>query len=294
MLAVLIGGLSMVSPFSIDTFFPAFHTMEKALHVDAWHLQQVITAFGGIVFKTVGDAVHAVFTTAPDALDAALAAQHALHIEPWGVTGPLRVRMAIHTGAADMRDGDYFGPPLNRVARMLGTGHGGQILLSHATAELVRDRVPPGATLVDLGAHQLKALSRPEQIFHLVSPDLPADFPPLTTMAAGRAPAAALPTDLLATKLFVPPARANLVVRPRLFERVEAGLRDKLTVIAAPAGFGKTTLVSEWIASNDERQTLNDKDLIQRSGFSLPRSFSRPHSHRADPHGSSCEERHPA
>jgi len=212
-------------------------------------LQQIITASGGIVFKTVGDAVHAVFTTAPDALDAAFAAQHALHNEPWGVTGPLRVRMAIHTGAADMRDGDYFGPPLNRIARMLAAGHGGQILLSHATAELVRDRLPPGTSLVDLGAHQLKDLSRPEQIFQLVSPDLPADFPPLTTLAAGRAPAAALPTDLLATKLFVPPARANLVARPRLFERVEAGLQHKLTLIAAPAGFGKTTLLSAWRAT---------------------------------------------
>jgi LuxR family maltose regulon positive regulatory protein len=212
-------------------------------------LQQVIAASGGIVFKTVGDAVHAVFTAAPDALDAALTAQRALHNEPWGVTGPLRVRMAIHTGAADMRDGDYFGGPLNRIARMLGTGHGGQILLSHATTELVRDRVPPGATLVDLGAHQLKDLSRPEQIFQLVSPDLPADFPPLTTQAARRAPAAALPTNLLATKLFVPPARANLVVRPRLFERLQAGLQNKLTLIAAPAGFGKTTLLSAWRAT---------------------------------------------
>jgi class 3 adenylate cyclase len=212
-------------------------------------LHQVIAASGGIVFKTVGDAFHAVFMTAPDALEAALAAQRTLHQEPWGETGPLRVRMAIHTGAADMRDGDYFGPSLNRIARMLGTGHGGQILLSHATAELVRDRVPPGATLVDLGAHQLKDLSRPEQIFQLVSPDLPADFPPLTTLAAGPARAATLPANLLATKLFVPPARANLVVRPRLFERVEAGLQDKLTVIAAPAGFGKTTLLSAWRAT---------------------------------------------
>ena len=212
-------------------------------------LQQIIATSGGIVFKTVGDAVHAVFTTAPDALAAALAAQHALQHEPWGVTGPLRVRMAIHTGAADMRDGDYFGGPLNRIARMLAAGHGGQILISHATAELVRDRVPPGASLVDLGAHQLKDLSRPEQIFQLVSPDLPTDFPPLTTSAAHPTPAAALPSNLLATKLFVPPARANLIVRPRLFDRLQAGLRDKLTLIAAPAGFGKTTLLSAWCAT---------------------------------------------
>jgi LuxR family transcriptional regulator, maltose regulon positive regulatory protein len=212
-------------------------------------LQQIITASGGIVFKTVGDAVHAVFTAAPDALDAAIAAQHALQHEPWGVTGPLRVRMAIHTGAADMRDGDYFGPSLNRIARMLTTGHGGQILLSHATAELVRDRMPPGASLVDLGAHPLKDLSRPEQIFQLMHGDLPTDFPPLNSLTARPAPAAALPANLLATKLFVPPARANLVVRPRLFERVEAGLHQKLTVIAAPAGFGKTTLLSAWRAT---------------------------------------------
>ena len=91
-------------------------------------LQQAIAASGGIVFKTVGDTVHAVFTAAPDALAAALATQHALHRESWGITGPLRVRMAIHTGAADMRDGDYFGLPLNRIARMLAAGHGGRIL----------------------------------------------------------------------------------------------------------------------------------------------------------------------
>ncbi|MBC8078547.1 MAG: tetratricopeptide repeat protein, partial [Chloroflexales bacterium] len=218
-------------------------------------LQQVIAASGGIAFKTVGDGFHAVFTTALDALAAALVAQRALSAEPWGVTGPLRVRIAIHTGAADMRDGDYFGPPLNRIARMLAAGHGGQILLSLATAELVRDRLPPGATLVDLGAHQLKDLSRPEQIFQLVHGDLPADFPPLTTLAARPAPAAAVP-NLLATKLFAPPARASLVVRPRLFERIEAGLQEKLTLIAAPAGFGKTTLLSAWLAARTEDRGL--------------------------------------
>ncbi len=223
--------------------------MVPALTLHDGILQQVITAAGGIVFKTVGDGIHAVFTTALDTLAAALAAQRALSDEPWGVTGPLRVRMAIHTGAADMRDGDYFGPPLNRIARMLAAGHGGQILLSLATAELVRDRLPPGASLRDLGAHQLKDLSRPEQIFQLVHGDLPADFPPLTTLAARSAPAAGVPTNLLATKLFAPPARANLVVRPRLFERLQAGLQHKLTLIAAPAGFGKTTLLSAWRAT---------------------------------------------
>ena len=73
-----------------------------------------------------------------DALAAALAAQRALHAEAWGETGPLRVRMALHTGAAELRDGDYFGPPLNRVARILALGHGGQILLSQRDPRLGR------------------------------------------------------------------------------------------------------------------------------------------------------------
>ncbi|HSH82406.1 MAG TPA: adenylate/guanylate cyclase domain-containing protein, partial [Herpetosiphonaceae bacterium] len=99
-----------------------------------------IEAHGGYVFKTVGDAFYAVFTTAPAAVDAALRAQALLEREAWDAAlGALRVRMALHTGAADERDGDYFGPPLNRIARLLSGGHGGQILLSAATQELVRD-----------------------------------------------------------------------------------------------------------------------------------------------------------
>jgi class 3 adenylate cyclase len=215
-------------------------------------LHEVIAAHGGLVFKTVGDAVHAVFTTAPDALGAALDAQHALHQEAWGPTGPLRVRMALHTGAAEARDGDYFGPPLNRIARILAAGHGGQVLLSLATEELVRDHLLPGATLIDLGAHQLKDLSRPEQIFQVECAGLPASFPPLRTITPQPSPASARSANLLTTKLFVPPARANLVLRPRLIAQLQAGLSGKLTLIAAPAGFGKTTLLATWLAASTE------------------------------------------
>ena len=170
--------------------------------------------------------------------------------KPWGATGPLRVRMALHTGAAELRDGDYFGPPLNRVARILALGHGGQILLSRATHDLVADDLPAQTTLRDLGAYTLKDLSRPEQIFQLVSPDLPADFPPLRTLDAqpARSPPAAAP--LLATKLYIPAPRPQLVPRPRLLERLQAGWQGKLTLIAAPAGFGKTTLLSAWLAAD--------------------------------------------
>jgi ATP/maltotriose-dependent transcriptional regulator MalT/class 3 adenylate cyclase len=215
-------------------------------------LHEVIAAHGGLVFKTVGDSVHAVFTTAPEALDAALAAQHALQHEAWGATGPLCVRMALHTGAAEARDGDYFGPPLNRIARILAAGHGGQVLLSLATEELVRDHLRPNITLIDLGAHQLKGLSRPEQIFQVECADLPASFPPLRTLTPQPTPAPAQPTNLLTTKLFAPPARANVVLRPRLIAQLQAGLNGKLTLIAAPAGFGKTTLLSAWRATTAE------------------------------------------
>src|SRR3954465_15761712 len=103
---------------------------------------------------------------------------------PWGETGPLRVSMALHTGTAEERDGDYFGPSLNRVARLLSAGHGGQVLLSRATFELVRDVAFQGADLIDLGQHRLKDLIRPERIFQLVDPNLPDARSPLRTLDA--------------------------------------------------------------------------------------------------------------
>jgi len=94
--------------------------------------------------------------------------------------------MALHTGAAEERDGDYFGPPLNRVARLLSAAHGGQVLLSLPTQELVRDQLPAVTTLRDLGEHRLKDLFRPERVFQLLAPELPSEFPPLRTLDAYR------------------------------------------------------------------------------------------------------------
>src|SRR5581483_411596 len=93
-------------------------------------LRSAIESYNGVVFKTVGDAFCAAFSTAPEALAAALAAQQALHAQDWTDVGGIRARMALHTGNAEERDGDYFGQPLNRVARLLAIGHGGQVLLS--------------------------------------------------------------------------------------------------------------------------------------------------------------------
>src|SRR5947209_1941577 len=145
-------------------------------------LRQAIEAYGGYVFKTVGDAFCAAFPTAVDALGAALAAQRALQVEPWNEIGPLRIRVGLHTGMAQERDGDYFGPALNRVARLQAAGHGLQTLLSQSTYELVRDHLPLGVSLQDLGEHRLEDLVRPERVFQVLSPDLPSDFPPLKTL----------------------------------------------------------------------------------------------------------------
>src|SRR5260370_21284493 len=136
-------------------------------------LRHCIADHAGHVFKTGGHAFCAAFHTAADALAAALEAQRALHREPWPEAAKLRVRMALHSGAVDMRDGDYFGAPLNRVARLLAAGHGGQTLLSESTHDLCRDHLPPLASVKPLGEHGLKDLARREAVFHPFHPDMP-------------------------------------------------------------------------------------------------------------------------
>src|SRR5437870_8244756 len=145
-------------------------------------LRHAIAAHDGHIFKTIGDQFCAAFATAPEALAAALTAQCALCCEPWGEVGPVRVRMALPTGAAEQREGDYFGPPLNRVARLLEAAHGGQVFVSLATEELVREALSPVASLRDLGSHRLKDLHQPEHIFQLIHPVLLRDFPPLRSL----------------------------------------------------------------------------------------------------------------
>lgn len=158
-------------------------TMSPALARHDAILRGAIEREGGYVFKTVGDAFYAAFATPLDALSAALSAQRSLYAEEWDqAIGSLQVRMALHTGMVEMREGDYFGQPLNREARLLSSGHGGQILLSEVTHGLVRDSLPHGVSTLDLGEHRLKDLIRPEHIFQLVPPDLVSSFPPLRTL----------------------------------------------------------------------------------------------------------------
>ena len=156
--------------------------MQRALARHDEIMKATVEAHGGYVFKMVGDACCAAFASAPKALEAALAAQRAILTEPWDEECKIRVRMALHTGVTEERDSDYFGPPVNRIARLLSSGHGGQTLVSQATRELVDGHLPEGVSLRDMGERRLKDLEEPERIFQLLSPDLPSEFPPLKTL----------------------------------------------------------------------------------------------------------------
>jgi predicted ATPase/class 3 adenylate cyclase len=145
-------------------------------------MRAALEARGAYIFKTVGDAFCAAFATTPDAIEAALEAQRAFAAEDFSAVEGLRVRMALHAGRSTERDGDYFGPAVNRVARLLAIGHGGQVLVSGTAADLLQGEMPSQCTLSDLGAHRLKDLAQPERVYQLVAPDLPETFPALRSL----------------------------------------------------------------------------------------------------------------
>jgi predicted ATPase/class 3 adenylate cyclase len=163
-------------------------------------LRAAVEAHRGLVFKTVGDAVCAAFLRPEDALAAALEAQRGLSGHPWPEPiERLRVRMAIHTGSAVETEGDYFGPTVNRVARLMSIGHGEQILVSSTSALLLRDVLPAQTSLRDLGSHRLKDLSHPEIAYQVVADGLRDDFPALRSLDAqsnGAVPDHNLPLPL--------------------------------------------------------------------------------------------------
>jgi class 3 adenylate cyclase len=130
-------------------------------------LRDAIEQAGGYVFKTAGDSFCAAFSSARAGLDAALSAQQTLAAEEWPTSRPIVVRMALHAGVCEERDGDYFGPAVNRTARLLAVAHGGQVLVSGVAAELLSDELPDGVGLRELGTRQLKDLSRPERIYQV-------------------------------------------------------------------------------------------------------------------------------
>src|SRR5919197_2449606 len=146
--------------------------MPDALAQHVGILDSAIGDAGGSVIKETGDGVFAVFDRPQSAIDAAVGAQLGLARAAWGVTGPLRARMGIHSGEAVRDHDDYHGPDVNRSARVMATAHGGQVVVSAATYELVAGTVS-GITFRDLGEHRLKDLARPERIRQVVHPDLP-------------------------------------------------------------------------------------------------------------------------
>jgi predicted ATPase/class 3 adenylate cyclase len=178
-----------------------------------------------------GDSLFAVFPSAGDGVAAALALQRALGAErrPEGIA--LRVRMALHTGDAVAREGDYVGGAVNRCARLRAAAHGGQVLLSRATQELVADHLPEGVSLRDLGECRLKDLVRPERVFQLRHAELPADFPPLQSLATRPNNLPAQPTPLIGREVEQEAVR-------RLLGREEV----RLVTLTGPGGTGKTRL----------------------------------------------------
>jgi class 3 adenylate cyclase len=186
-----------------------------------------------------GDSRFAVFARASDAVAAAAALQRALSAEPWPPEAVLRVRMALHTGEADLREGDYYGSAVNRCARLRAIAHGGQTLLSAATAALVWDSVPSGASLRDLGEHRLADLQRPEHVFQLDAGALPAEFPPVRSLEAS-------PNNLPVQLTSFIGREEEIAEVTRLVRAAPSGAR--LLTLTGAGGAGKTRLAVQVAA----------------------------------------------
>ena len=213
--------------------------MAEALAAHNGLMTQAIFRNGGVVVKDKGDGFFAVFTAADSAVGCALDAQRALQTASWpDVIGSIKVRMALHTGMTDSEDDDYHGPVVNRVARLEGIAHGGQVLVSETTRGLVEDALPEGISLLDLGAHSLRGMKRPERVYQLRALDLPADFPPLRTDAGGGI---ALPT--------YPTSFVGRSSEQRSIKEMFTGQDGQLVTLLGPGGIGKTRLAVETARS---------------------------------------------
>jgi predicted ATPase/class 3 adenylate cyclase len=238
--------------------------MAQALRRHDDLLRNIIESAGGYIFKTVGDAFCAAFETAPAAATAACDAQRVLETESWPPPITLRVRMALHTGRCEERGGDFFGPAVNRTARLEATGHGGQVVMSRATAELLADDLPDGTSLRDLGEHRLKDLGRPERIFQLDITGIDTEFPPLRS----------LDNRHLSNNL---PAQFSGFIGRNAEQAELAELIDqsRLVTVTGPGGAGKTRLALQVAAdlvdgSGDgvwfvDLAPLSDPDLVAAS-----------------------------
>jgi class 3 adenylate cyclase len=218
------------------------NVMTRALARHNEILDRAIAEHEGVHFKTIGDAFQAAFSNASAGVAAAVTAQRALSAEPWSETGLIRVRMALHSGAAtpDVA-GDYLAPCLNRLSRMLSTGFGGQGLLSQAAQQLVGDDLPSGVTVRALGRHRIRDLLEPEQIAQFVIEELPDTFPPLKSLEGNPTNLPVLPTALIGRERELMEMSGLLIGGHRL-----------LTLVG-PGGVGKTHLALQAAADNLEQ-----------------------------------------
>ena len=214
--------------------------MQAALRRHDELLRRTMEAHNGYVFKTIGDAFCVAFGDAREALEAALRAQRDLNSHDWSTVQGLRVRMALHAGESDERGGDYFGPTVNRVARLLSAAHGGQVVVSGVIADTLGKQLPEGATLRALGSHRLKDLQSPERVYQLIAADLPSDFKPLRSLAA-------VPNNL-------PLQATGLVGRDADVSKIRDLLREsRLVTITGAGGVGKTRVALQCAAEIIDR-----------------------------------------
>ena len=211
--------------------------MRDALRRHDEILRSEIESRRGYIFKTMGDSFCAAFWTLGEALHAAVEAQRRIGLEHFEAIDGLHVRMALHAGETDERDGDYFGPAVNRTARLLSAGHGGQILLSRVAADLAAERLPDGITLRHLGALPLRDLDTAEDVYQPVGTGLRGEFKGLRALATP-------PNNL-------PRQSTSFVGRRDDVARVEALFETgALVTIVGAGGIGKTRLALEVAASH--------------------------------------------
>lgn len=216
---------------------PAAMRQALADHDDL--VRKAVETNDGVLFKHTGDGVAAVFGSAADALGAAAAAQRALATTAHPDVGHLKVRMAVHSGSAEERDGDYYGPPLNRTARLMAAAHGGQVLTSLVTERLASSTLPSGLSLQPLGEHRLRDLAQPEPVFQLTIEGLPAEFPRLRT------------PDVVPNNLPVMPT--SFVGRNQELAEVEKLIRGaRMVTLTGVGGAGKTRMALQVAAGMSE------------------------------------------
>ncbi|MGA7355374.1 MAG: FxSxx-COOH system tetratricopeptide repeat protein [Candidatus Cybelea sp.] len=225
--------------------------MQEAVRRHDAIVRGAIEQSGGHVFKTIGDAFCSAFARPEDAAAAMLAAQRTLILEDFSAVDGLRVRAAIHTGTADKRERDYFGPVVNKVARLLAIGHGGQVLLTAETATLVEATLPENASLTDLGAYHLKDFSEPQRVFAILAPGLPAEFPPLRSLGT-------LPSDLSIVDAAEFHSVPSFSGREDDLAAISAALQsdNAVAVVQGLGGVGKSSVVREYGWRNRDRYSV--------------------------------------